>query len=182
MNQFSGLHAKRRSMVPMALAALAVTLGVSLVSAGAFAQVPSGEKVVAVEVDGLKSVPKETVMEVVKVKVGDTLTEEAVRADMQAINDLGVFFNVSARFHPHLGGIRLVYEVVENPRVKSIAFQGNEAVSTDKLELLVSIKPGEILNVKKLNGDLERILKYYYNEGYSARIKDVNISEQGEVM
>ena len=168
-------------MVPVVLAALVVTLGVSLVSAGAFAQVPSGEKVVAVEIDGLKSVPKETVMEVVKVKVGDTLTEEAVRADMQAINDLGLFFNVSARFHPHLGGIRLVYEVVENPRVKSIAFQGNEAVSTDKLELLVSIKPGEILNVKKLNGDLERILKYYYNEGYSARIKDVNISEQGDV-
>ena len=181
MNQFSGLQAKRRSMVPVVLAALVVTLGVSLVSAGAFAQVPSGEKVVAVEIDGLKSVPKETVMEVVKVKVGDTLTEEAVRADMQAINDLGLFFNVSARFHPHLGGIRLVYEVVENPRVKSIAFQGNEAVSTDKLELLVSIKPGEILNVKKLNGDLERILKYYYNEGYSARIKDVNISEQGDV-
>lgn len=168
-------------MVPVVLAALVVALGVSFVSAGAFAQVPSGEKVVAVEIDGLKSVPKETVMEVVKVKVGDTLTEEAVRADMQAINDLGLFFNVSARFHPHLGGIRLVYEVVENPRVKSIAFQGNEAVSTDKLELLVSIKPGEILNVKKLNGDLERILKYYYNEGYSARIKDVNISEQGDV-
>ncbi|MDI6638009.1 MAG: POTRA domain-containing protein, partial [Bacillota bacterium] len=91
MNQFSGLQAKRRSMVPMAFAALVVTLGVSLVSAGAFAQVPSGEKVVAVEIDGLKSVPKETVMEVVKVKVGDTLTEEAVRADMQAINDLGLF-------------------------------------------------------------------------------------------
>ena len=181
MNQFSGLQAKRRSMVPMVLAALVVVLGVSLVSAGAFAQVPSGEKVVAVEIDGLKSVPKETVMEVVKVKVGDTLTEEAVRADMEAINDLGLFFNVSARFHPHLGGIRLVYEVVETPRVKSIAFQGNEAVGTDKLELLVSIKPGEILNVKKLNGDLERILKYYYNEGYSARIKDVNISEQGDV-
>jgi len=168
-------------MVPIVLAALVVVLGVSLVSAGAFAQVPSGEKVVAVEIDGLKTVPKETVMEVVKVKVGDTLTEEAVRADMEAINDLGLFFNVSARFHPHLGGIRLVYEVVENPRVKSIAFQGNEAVGTDKLELLVSIKPGEILNVKKLNGDLERILKYYYNEGYSARIKDVNISEQGDV-
>jgi len=181
VNQFSGLQAKRRSMVPIVLAALVVVLGVSLVSAGAFAQVPSGEKVVAVEIDGLKTVPKETVMEVVKVKVGDTLTEEAVRADMEAINDLGLFFNVSARFHPHLGGIRLVYEVVENPRVKSIAFQGNEAVGTDKLELLVSIKPGEILNVKKLNGDLERILKYYYNEGYSARIKDVNISEQGDV-
>jgi len=156
-------------------------MGLSLLSACAFAQVPTGEKVVAVEVDGLKTIPQEIVMEVVKVKVGDTLTEDAVRADMQAISDLGLFFNVSARFHPDLGGIRLVYEVVENPKVKSIAFQGNEAVSTDKLDLLMSIKPGEILNVKKLNGDLERILKYYYNEGYSARISDVNVSEQGDV-
>ncbi|MGE5572207.1 MAG: outer membrane protein assembly factor [Bacteroidota bacterium] len=181
MNHISGLRAKKRGMLPVVLAALVVAMTVSFTTAGAFAQVPSGQKVVAVEIDGLKSVPEETVMEVVKVKVGDTLTEEAVRADMQSINDLGLFFNVSARFHPHLGGIRLVYEVVENPRVKSVAFQGNEAVTTDKLELLVSIKPGEILNIKKLNGDLERILKYYYNEGYSARIKDVNISEEGDV-
>ncbi len=181
MTEFSGLRAKRRSMLPVVLSALVVALGVSLASAGAFAQVPSGEKVVAVEVEGLKSIPKETVMEVVKVKVGDTLSEEAVRADMQAISDLGLFFNVSARFHPHLGGVKLVYEVVENPRIKSMTFQGNEAVGTDKLELLMSLKPGEILNVKKLNGDLERILKYYYNEGYSAKIKDVNISEQGDV-
>ena len=45
----------------------------------------------------------------------------------------------------------------------------------------MSVRPEEILNLKKLNGDLERILKYYYNEGYSAKIKDVNISEQGDV-
>mgnify|MGYP000938055716 CR=1 FL=1 len=181
MNWFSRPRATRRKVAFTALTALAVVMGLGLLSACAFAQVPTGEKVVAVEIDGLKTIPQETVMEVVKVKVGDTLTEDAVRADMQAISDLGLFFNVSARFHPDLGGIRLVYEVVENPKVKSIAFKGNEAVSTDKLDLLMSIKPGEILNVKKLNGDLERILKYYYNEGYSARISDVNVSEQGDV-
>jgi len=181
VNWFSRPRATRRKVAFTALTALAVVMGLGLLSACAFAQVPTGEKVVAVEIDGLKTIPQETVMEVVKVKVGDTLTEDAVRADMQAISDLGLFFNVSARFHPDLGGIRLVYEVVENPKVKSIAFKGNEAVSTDKLDLLMSIKPGEILNVKKLNGDLERILKYYYNEGYSARISDVNVSEQGDV-
>jgi outer membrane protein insertion porin family len=152
-----------------------------LLSPCVLAQVPTGEKIIAVEVEGLQTIPLEVVMEVVKVKPGDLLTEEAVRADLEAISDTGLFFNVAARFYPDLGAIRLVYEVVENPRIASISFAGNEAVSRDKLELLMSVRPQETLNLKKLNGDLERILKYYYNEGYSAKIKDVNISEQGDV-
>ena len=114
-------------------------------------------------------------------KPGDLLTEEAVRSDLEAISETGLFFDVAARFYSQVGGIRLVYEVVENPKITSINFKGNEAVSRDKLDLLMSVRPGEILNLKKLNGDLERILKYYYNEGYSAKIKDVNITEQGDV-
>ncbi len=70
---------------------------------------------------------------------------------------------------------------MENPKVTSINFKGNTAVTWDKLDLLMTVRPQEILNLRKLNGDLERILKYYYNEGYSAKIKDVNISEQGDV-
>jgi outer membrane protein insertion porin family len=147
----------------------------------ALAQVPTGEKVISVEVEGLQSVSEETVIEAVQVKPGDLLTEEAVRSDLEAISGTGLFFDVAARFYSQLGGIRLVYEVVENPKITSINFKGNEAVNRDKLDLLMSVRPGEILNLKKLNGDLERILKYYYNEGYSAKIKDVNITEQGDV-
>lgn len=181
MNLFFSPPTGRGKAYLVVLSVLVVVLGVTLASAGAFAQVPTGDKVVAVEIEGLRSIPAESVMEVVKVKVGDTLTEAAVKADMQAINDMGVFFNVSARFYPHLGGVRLIYEVVENPKVRSVKFSGNQVVATDKLGLLMSTKAGEILNLKKLNGDLERILKYYYNEGYSAKIKDVSISEQGDI-
>ncbi len=56
---------------------------------------------------------------------------------------------------------------MENPKVTSINFKGNTAVTWDKLDLLMTVRPQEILNLRKLNGDLERILKYYYNEGYS---------------
>lgn len=152
-----------------------------LLSPCVLAQVPTGEKIIAVEVEGLQSISQEVVMEAIKVKPGDLVTEPAVRADLEAISETGLFFNVAARFYPHLGGIRLVYEVVENPRIATISFEGNEAVSGDKLDLLMSVRPQETLNLKKLNADLERILKYYYNEGYSAKIKDVNISGEGDV-
>lgn len=187
MNSLSGQprrFAKNIREGSIATAALVAVLTIALaglLSPCVLAQVPTGEKIIAVEVEGLKTVSQETVLEVVKVKPGDLLTEDAVRVDLEAISDIGLFFNVAARFYPHLGGIKLVYEVVENPMIASVDFKGNEAVSRDKLELLMSVRPEEILNLKKLNGDLERILKYYYNEGYSAKIKDVNISEQGDV-
>lgn len=187
MNSLSGQprrFAKNIREGSIATAALVAVLTIALaglLSPCVLAQVPTGEKIIAVEVEGLKTISQETVMEVVKVKPGDLLTEDAVRVDLEAISDIGLFFNVAARFYPHLGGIKLVYEVVENPMIASVDFKGNEAVSRDKLDLLMSVRPEEILNLKKLNGDLERILKYYYNEGYSAKIKDVNISEQGDI-
>jgi outer membrane protein insertion porin family len=171
----------RAQFIPVALVAAMILAFAGLLAPCALAQVPTGEKVISVEVEGLQSVSEETVIEAVQVKPGDLLTEEAVRSDLEAISETGLFFDVAARFYSQLGGIRLVYEVVENPKITSINFKGNEAVNRDKLDLLMSVRPGEILNLKKLNGDLERILKYYYNEGYSAKIKDVNITEQGDV-
>ncbi len=171
----------RAQFIPVALVAAMILAFAGLLAPCALAQVPTGEKVISVEVEGLQSVSEETVIEAVQVKPGDLLTEEAVRSDLEAISETGLFFDVAARFYSQVGGIRLVYEVVENPKITSINFKGNEAVSRDKLDLLMSVRPGEILNLKKLNGDLERILKYYYNEGYSAKIKDVNITEQGDV-
>lgn len=187
MNSLSGQprrfvkNIREGSIATAALVAVLTIALAGLLSPCVLAQVPTGEKIIAVEVEGLKTVSQETVLEVVKVKPGDLLTEDAVRVDLEAISDIGLFFNVAARFYPHLGGIKLVYEVVENPMIASVDFKGNEAVSRDKLDLLMSVRPEEILNLKKLNGDLERILKYYYNEGYSAKIKDVNISEQGDI-
>lgn len=171
----------RAQFIPVALVAAMILAFAGLLAPCAVAQVPTGEKVISVEVEGLQSVSEEMVIEAVQVRPGDLLTEEAVRSDLEAISETGLFFDVAARFYSQLGGIRLVYEVVENPKITSINFKGNEAVNRDKLDLLMSVRPGEILNLKKLNGDLERILKYYYNEGYSAKIKDVNITEQGDV-
>jgi len=171
----------RARFIPVALVAVFASAIAGLFAPCALAQVPTGEKIILVEIEGLQAVSQETVMESIELKPGDLLTEEAVRADLERIGNIGFFFDVAARFYSQLGGIRLVYEVVENPKITSINFKGNEAVSRDKLELLMSVRPEEILNLKKLNGDLERILKYYYNEGYSAKIKDVNISEQGDV-
>ncbi|HHV63265.1 MAG TPA: BamA/TamA family outer membrane protein [Firmicutes bacterium] len=171
----------RLKKVLVSIAVMTVMLGMIAVGQVASGAETQGSKIVAIEVQGNSNIPSETILEAVKVKVGDTLSEEKVKADMKAISDLGYFYNVSARTVPHTGGVRLVYEVVENPKLKSITFKGNKMVSTDKLDLLMSVKINDVLNVKKLNGDLERILKYYYNQGYSARISDVSVTPEGEV-
>lgn len=163
------------------VAIVAVMFGAMATGPAAIGAETQGNKIVAVEVQGNSNIPSETILDAVRVKAGDTLSEEKVKADMKAISDLGYFYNVSAKTVPQAGGVRLVYEVVENPKLKSITFKGNKMVSTEKLDLLMSVKINDVLNVKKLNGDLERILKYYYNQGYSARISDVSVTPEGAV-
>lgn len=144
-------------------------------------QVPTGAKILSVSVRGNANVPTQEILQVVQVKAGDKVSEEKIRADLQRINDLGYFSGVTAYFPPKEGGVDLIYEVAEHPKLAALKFEGNKVIPTDQLELLMSVRQGEVLNVRKLNGDLERILKYYYNKGYSARIADVVMNEAGEL-
>ena len=155
---------------------LIVALGIPCMAAGATDE----PTIVAIDVEGNQNIPKEKILEVTQVKVGDKISEQKIKEDLQRINEMGCFFKPpTARTVAHRDGVKLIFEVIENPKVSGIAFTGNKVMTEEQLRSLMTVKPGEVLNVKQLNGDLERILKYYYNAGYSTRVTDVSISSSG---
>ncbi|HHY45979.1 MAG TPA: BamA/TamA family outer membrane protein [Firmicutes bacterium] len=163
----------------------AVVIGLSILAMILPAAVSAQEqkpKVLAIEVEGNHSISAEEILGAVETKVGDEVSEDKIKGDLKRIYELGYFFKApTARTVPYKDGVKLIYEVTENPKVTGIEFSGNRVISSGQLQVLMTVKPGEVLNVKKLNGDLERVLKYYYNEGYSARISDVTVSSAGVV-
>lgn len=140
----------------------------------------TGKKVAFVEVAGAVTIAPETILAATRLKPGDVWTPDKVRQDLRLIYELGTISDVTADFTVIPEGVKVVYNVRENPVLKSIVVQGNKVVKTDKLLSLVTVKPGAVLNSKTVATNLQAIEEYYKGQGYIlAKAGDVNFSPAG---
>ncbi|MDF2635228.1 MAG: surface antigen [Pelosinus sp.] len=162
---------------------LAAIVSLSLVFsilAPAYAADPTGKIVTSIAVTGNNTVAQETIMGVVKMKPGEALTADKVKQDMQAIYELGTFFDVVSNFNEVPEGVQVVYTVMENPVLQDIIIKGNTKVPTDKLNSMLTVKKGSILNSKALNENVRAIEGYYHDQGYIlTKVSDVAMGDGG---
>lgn len=162
---------------------LAAILGLSVSLTGfapASAADIAGKTVTAVKITGMSTVGENAVLAAVKTKVGDKADPETVKQDLQAIYELGYFFDVVANFTEVPEGIQVVYTVMENPQLKEIVIKGNTKVSTEKIKELLTIKPGAVLNAKTLNDNMRAVEQYYHDQGFIlAKVNDVAMGSGG---
>lgn len=113
--------------------------------------------VLAVEVTGNQHIAEETILRAVSnIRLGEALDENAVRKDLQAIQNLGYFSMVDADVTPFLGGIKIIINVYENPLIKEFRVTG--LVKADPAEIIpyFTQKEGDVFNYVKLMNDLEK--------------------------
>ncbi|SFL62169.1 BamA/OMP85 family outer membrane protein [Pelosinus propionicus] len=162
---------------------LAAIFSISLVFsilAPAYAADPTGKTVTSITVTGNTTVPEATIMGAVKLKPGEALTADKVKQDMQAIYELGTFFDVVSNFNEVPEGVQVVYTVMENPVLQEIIIKGNTKVSSDKLSSMLTVKTGSILNSKALNENVRSIEEYYHDKGYIlTKVSDVAMGTGG---
>ena len=66
--------------------------------------------------------------------------------------------------------------------LNSVEILGNQVYSTDKIEDMLTVKKGEILNIRQLNTDLANIEASYRQDGYIlAKLRDISIDESGNL-
>jgi len=157
-------YAKRRLLCIALIAALCAQAAIL------FAQ--DSTKVVDVAVAGNKSINTDTIRNVISLKVGDNYSEQAIEKDKAAITALGSFSAVTVRRDPVAGGLKVTYDVTENPRVVEIRVVGSEPLSADQIRGVMKTKAGMILNIDTLNQDVERIQSLYVDQGYIAYLTD----------
>lgn len=162
---------------------LAAILGLSVSLTGfapASAADIAGKTVTAVKITGMSTVGENAVLAAVKTKVGDKADPETVKQDLQAIYEMGYFFDVVANFTEVPEGVQVVYTVMENPQLKEIVIKGNTKVSTEKIKELLTIKPGAVLNAKTLNDNMRAVEQYYHDQGFIlAKVNDVAMGSGG---
>ncbi|MFN7825733.1 MAG: outer membrane protein assembly factor BamA [Pseudobdellovibrionaceae bacterium] len=136
-----------------------------------------------IEVQGNRKIEKDAVLARLKSKVGESVTREKVREDLDSLFKSGFFYDVQVAQGGTPAALTLTYTVVEKPSISEIVIEGNEELKTEELLEGSGLKAFEILNMTKLRDGLEKIQKLYEDKGfYLAKIEhsleDIKKDEQ----
>src|SRR5690606_24693216 len=82
------------------------------------------------------------VLNVIRSEVGEPFVPEVVTEDYQRIYALRRFSRVEALYENTPAGVRLVFNVEEQPLLDAVAFRGNDAIDTERLRSLVEFESG----------------------------------------
>jgi outer membrane protein insertion porin family len=133
--------------------------GLGLIASTA-AQAQDG-RVREIQVVGNRRVEPETVRSYMRVTVGDAYSEARVNQSIAALFATGLFSDVRIERN----GGTVVVNVVENPVIGQVAFEGNREVEKTALEAEVQLKPRSVFTRAKVQADVQRILDVYRRQG-----------------
>jgi outer membrane protein insertion porin family len=143
-----------------------VALSVTVAAAGvlaptaAFAQQQSGV-VGRIVVQGNERIEQDTVLSYLPVQVGDTVDPAKLDLALKTLTRTDLFSDVRIQ----LQGDTLVVQVVENPIINQVIFEGNSNLKKDKLEDEVTVRPRGIFTKAKVQEDVGRIIELYRRSG-----------------
>ncbi|HEV7227943.1 outer membrane protein assembly factor BamA [Brevundimonas sp.] len=132
--------------------------------APAVAQDPGQERVqiTRIEVRGANQrIEDATVLSYLPIRPGDVVDEVVLNVAVQTLSRTGLFADVQMGVQ---NGV-LVVEVVENPIVNQVIFEGNGSVGDDKLREEVTIRPRGIYTPARVQEDVGKIVELYRLSG-----------------
>lgn len=142
----------------------------------------AGKEITAIEIKGNKVVDDEEILKEIETTVSSPVEPEKLREDLQTIFDLGYFFDVQVLFEDYQDGLKLIFEVIENPEIREIKIEGNQHLSKAKIKEILALNLPEVLNVSQLNQGMKAVNQYYRDQGYIlANITDVTIKEEHQL-
>lgn len=137
-------------------------LGLAVEHAAVGAQaLAQGAVVRDIRVEGNRRVEPETVRSYLTISPGDAYDAGKVDDSIKALFATGLFADVSIDRQ----GSTLVVNVVENPSINQVAFEGNSEVDTATLQAEVQLKPRSIFTRARAQADVQRILDVYQRQG-----------------
>ncbi len=150
---------------------LAALAGPSVFGDAAWAQVPrtqvprgpapGGDVIRDITVQGTQRIEPSTVMSYLTVHPGDRFDQTALDASLTSLFRTGLFADVTLRQE----GSTLVVQVVENPIINRIAFEGNRRVESSSLQSEIQLRPRVVYTRSRVQSDVERILEVYRRSG-----------------
>jgi len=130
-----------------------------------------------IRVDGLQRVELETVLSYVDIKKGTVASDGKLDGALKQLYATGLFNDVSMNVKND--GL-LVIDVVENPVINKVLFDGNDKMDDEMLEAEVQLKPRSMFSRAKVQEDVQRILEVYKRTGRYAVVVEPQIIERDQ--
>lgn len=114
-----------------------------------------------VRVEGVQRIEPETVRSYLLVREGDVFDPLRINRSLKSLFATGLFADVTIRRN----GDVLIVNVVENPVINRIAFEGNDRLKEEDLQAELTLRPRVIYTRSKVQTDVKRILTLYRLSG-----------------
>ncbi|OEU79535.1 MAG: outer membrane protein assembly factor BamA [Desulfobacterales bacterium C00003060] len=129
-------------------------------------KVSGRERVAEVVITGNKRIESEAIKKIMKTKEGDVCLAKDLQDDLKSIYKMGYFSDVRVETSSTPKGKTVTFRVVENKTLRNIMVKGNNKFDDEKIQDIISVRSGSILNTNKLQGALHQIENFYKEEGY----------------
>lgn len=131
----------------------------------------------SIEFIGNHYVSTKELMDKVPVKVGSYFSKNKVIEGHKNLIESGYFRDVIPDAVKSGKGVKVIYEVMENPILNGVNIIGNTVYSTEDLMKVIQTEPGKIFNINAIREDRDRILKKYQDDGYTLTdVTDIGIN------
>lgn len=138
----------------------------------------TGQTIEDVVVRGNAKVESDAILTILKTQKGQKLDKDNIRADINALYNLGFFSDIRFYQTPVAGGVRITVEVKEKPAIMEIAFEGLKELSESDFKDKLETKQFTILNESSITRDLRLIEKTYLEKGYNLAKASYRVDKQ----
>jgi outer membrane protein insertion porin family len=114
-----------------------------------------------VRVVGAERIEPTTVRSYLNLKPGDAMTRDSLEDSLKGLFATGLFADVSL----NQDGDVLVVNVVENPIINEIAFEGNDKLEDEDLMAEIQLRSRQVFTRTKVQADVARLYQVYRRNG-----------------
>lgn len=114
-----------------------------------------------IDVQGSQRVEPSTITSYMNLNVGDTVDSEIADTALKNLFATGLFADVKIGYNAGT----LVVNVVENPLINQIAFEGNDKIENEELLAEIQLRPRQVFTRTKAQADVTRLYQIYRRQG-----------------
>jgi outer membrane protein insertion porin family len=142
------------------------------------AELARGMPILSIEVSGNQRVGSEDIMTYLRTRTGQLFRPEELTRDVRELWDSGFFDDIIVDLTRRDDGVRIRFIVRERSNVKTVRYEGNSALATDKFEEAVEVKDSTILSYPAIRRSVQKIRDMYAEEGYFLAEVDFEVVPQ----
>lgn len=133
----------------------------------------SGPVITRILVTGTRRIEEATIRQYLPFSEGQRYSEALGDQALKALSATGLFADVTVR---QSGGVVSI-DVIENPVINSVNYEGNDRLDNDELGKEAQLGPRQILTRTKVQSDVQRMLELYRRAGRFAATIEPKIIE-----